>query len=780
MCLSRAFLVALVLATFGTVPSVAQSTADRANLNRILLTLPHTLSLSAEAQCADADPHLQRLCQGLIAARRAEVMGDQQAAIRSRDLLERLVAERPTWSMAWYGLGVARVQVARVGLLARSGPLHPVGVSNEVGAANALIRALEVDSTLVEAAEALALISVPREGASRLVERHAMLQRVRPMLSPAGRYGAAQVALEMGDGRVAIAHLGALRGSGMAHLALARAFYQAGMPDSGRTALIAGASDSTPAAVAAYRREIAWVAEPDELATWDSLPAVRRPDFLKAFWAERDVRGGLADGARLVEHYRRVEFVWAEFRRRIPQVGLQRNAGVAMAIDYAADEMMIRFANEYMSGDDPEVVANILRLDGDHRTLGAVGAFREFRSTQAMLDDRGVIWLRHGKPDKVARTSDGLSLEVWRYERPEGALVLQFREENFDGQVGASVLVPSLITANPLQRDQLCHLEHSLCSNNADPRGALIVIDGTGTNSQVDRNPGFNRSRDDAKLNTTSRVARYRELGLQAIAEATTTDAHARRFGRILTPVVQMYGLVRLPDGAGRALVAFAVPGAELAYTTPPEAGGRAVYPLRLEVLMSRRNDGKRVDLDTLRRFATAAPLREGQYLTGLLEVRLEEGEYVASVVMSQDDRGALARMQALAVPPAAGRLRVSDLVLGREGSGAVWHSGRTAVPLNPLNSYSKGSEAEVYYQVAGLAEGVVYQTRLELFDADPSPEAKSRLAIAFGASAAESRSEVTRTLGLKSLAPGRYRLQLTVTQGKATTSAVAWITVGK
>ena len=302
----------------------------------------------------------------------------------------------------------------------------------------------------------------------------------------------------------------------------------------------------------------------------------------------------------------------------------------------------------------------------------------------------------------------------------------------------------------------------------------------TGDTRQKDLNPGFGRLVQDAKVNTTARIARYRSLGLETIAEATTTDAYARRFPRALTPVVQLYGLVRLPDGGGRAVVAFALPGAELAYTTPPEAGGRAVYPLRLEVLLARRSDGKRAELDTLRRFATAAPLREGQFLSGVVELPVAPGEYVASVVLSQEDRGAIARMQAVAVPSAGSKLSISDVVLGREGSGARWQSGTQSIPLNPLNSYPKGGEAELYYQVSGLMTNAPFKTRVELFDADAPLEGKPRLVISFDASSATTRSEVTRTLGLSSLLPGRYRLRVTLAQGDASTSALSWLKIEK
>jgi len=326
--------------------------------------------------------------------------------------------------------------------------------------------------------------------------------------------------------------------------------------------------------------------------------------------------------------------------------------------------------------------------------------------------------------------------------------------------------VPSLVTANPRQRDQLCAIELSLCSTNADPSGE----------------PEAARARAlaDAKLNTTARINRLRLQGLEAITEATTTDNNARTFTRAFAPTVQIYGLDRASGGAGRAVVAFAVPGAQLEFTTPPEAGGRAVYAVRVEVLLSRRSDGARFDLDTLRRFATAAPLAEGQYLTGLVELPLPPGRYAATVVLSQGELGSIARLGELMVPSARNALSVSDLVLGREGSGVRWQSGATAVPLHPLNSYPRGGEVEVYYQLAGLREGARYANRVELFGSDDDDKKPPRLAIAFETTASGERAEVVRTLGLKSLAPGRYRIRLTVQQGTESVSAMAWLTVGK
>ena len=160
---------------------------------------------------------------------------------------------------------------------------------------------------------------------------------------------------------------------------MARAHYLLGEAVEGRLELVAGASDDSPLSTAAYRNALEWVASPEELMDWDSLPAAARGGFVAGFWASRDVASGRPDGARLVEHYARLEFALREFRSVVPQSGKQKFPGVAMTIDYTVDEFLTRFANEYMAGDAPETVATLNRLEGDQRTLGIGVPFRAFR-----------------------------------------------------------------------------------------------------------------------------------------------------------------------------------------------------------------------------------------------------------------------------------------------------------------------------------------------------------------------------------------------------------------
>ena len=85
-----------------------------------------------------------------------------------------------------------------------------------------------------------------------------------------------------------------------------------------------------------------------------------------------------------------------------------------------------------------------------------------------------------------------------------------------------------------------------------------------------------------------------------------------------------------------------------------------------------------------------------------------------------------------------------------------------------------------MYYQLAGLKSGARYATRLELFGAEDDAKKPARLSIEFETTATDTRAEVSRSLGLQNLAPGRYRVRLTVRGREESASAVAWLAVVK
>jgi hypothetical protein len=472
----------------------------------------------------------------------------------------------------------------------------------------------------------------------------------------------------------------------------------------------------------------------------------------------------------------------------LPQTGRQKAPGIAQTVDMSALDYMNFVARHDVAAADTSAwnatAVALNRLDDDSRGLGDRSPFKIFQAPQDLIDDRGVIYIRQGPPDASAHTTRGESLEMWVYDRPAGPLILSFREVNFDGQAGASQLVPTLLTENPLLRDQLCYLKPSICSTNADPRTPTLTTGARVGNSRgrPSISNGAALQHEQQRLNSGALLEKEVDEGKEAIFTATTTDAYRQHFSRAVVPTVQIYGLDRAAGGAPRLIATFAIPGAQLASSTPPDAHGRMVYPVRIQLIAASRIDGTEYHLDTLRRFVTPRPLHPGEYLTGYVELPLPAGRYAASVTMTQEDgRGAIATLGDVVLPAARGTLAVTDIVLGRDSGGVRWNSGATEVAFNPLNTYRTGGTAEVYFQLGGLIAGNTYEMRFEFFRAIDEAARAPRMIIASPLVAAQSRMEISQALGLKTLDPGRYRVKLTVRGSDgATTSATGWVNLVK
>ncbi len=788
MPLLRWCLLVGALLLVAITPARAQDSADRAFLDSLLprLVAATTATLPSESACTWRSADLARLCQGLIVGRRGSLTTNADDARRADDLLIRSVKDHPDWPVAWFGLGINRLSLARLKVFSHEGPLLGTGLSNEAGGANALAQALKLDPTFSAAADALAFTPMPREGSSVLKDRVTLLRQVRSLLSPEALAVVAAFEREAGnvDSAIALQRRALASGqvdSGVVQLDLARNLYRTGHPGEGHAALIAGAATASKASIAAYRAELSWVASPKELAEWDSLPNAERSAWVAAFWSRRDVAEGRQDGERLIEHYRRIEYAMAHYRVQLPQTGRQRILSTSGTSEYM-DEYAARRASLHgsiiSSGASRDAANELVTFVGMSWSEGSESPARYYHPIQDQVDDRGVAYIRQGPPDQVARTTSGEALELWRYDRPDGPLLLHFRETDFDGSMGATVLVPTFISLPIPLRNEVCHLELTECPHSSRSQPYRQIMGFT-----IPRIMGLvaKEVHDEGARLFPEAIVRSAARGKHFIDVAVTTDAFPREFTHQVAPSVQIFGLDRATGGAPRLVVAFAIPGDQLAHTTLFGGDGRAVYPVRLQLMAARERDGVRVDLDTVRQFATAAPLTNTEYLTGIIELPATPGAYGVSLVITQTDgRGAVAHLGSVVVPGSGARLTMSDLVLGREASGTRWNSGATVVPLNPLNTWSVGAGAEVYFQLSGLVTGESYVTKYDFFLSTDDPKRGPRLSISGTQVATQSRLEVSRTLGLQNLPPGRYRVQVTTTGGGRSVTATAWMTIVK
>ncbi|MEO5800881.1 MAG: GWxTD domain-containing protein [Gemmatimonadales bacterium] len=733
---------------------------------------------SSKVDCTDYTDALNRLCLGLLAMREGARYRDPAVLGRADDHFKRLLPDHADWAPIWYGFGLIREARARSRIHAIEGPLQPPGVSNVAGAGHALVHFISLDTTFLPAFEALARLPVPPEGVSQLAERAELLLRwrLRVDLPPASRLAIGRVMLAMGPPDTAVATLfealASGSDSGVTYLDLARALYQAGRSEGGQAALFAGSTRSlTVESNRRYRAELAWVANNKELAEWDSLPRDQRSQWLIQFWNDRDARDGLKPGERLIEHYHRIEYAMEHFRMIEAYDGRHRGRSVGMAGD------RLRAANpSFNAGIDPTVSRfELLRTSPDmwldngrerlimptraaedkfNTTLGANSVMTEFFDGDLLFDDRGLIWIRHGEPDVRKMTSGGLGYEAWHYQRGRATpLVLFFGEADFDGIAGASMLIPTIAGADGEALDQLCGALDGTCDR-LQVTGAI----GQGSVGGAPRDGRLTNGR----LPPAELIARERERGRVMTLEAISTDGAPVAFKRPMTPIVQLYGLRHLSDGSSRLLALFSIPASQMVADST-DARGRSYYNVHFRAVLTDQLTGDIVDGDGARQLVRSTPFAKAEFFSGVIDFTLPGGNQRVVLRLSQHDGGgAEARAAAVRVPAGSGALELSDLVLGRDGSGVRWNSGAQMVSLNPLNAFRRSERAELYYQVSGQKPGESYQTVLEIFKSSDEKQ-PARISLAFRETATKAAGEVLRTVDLRNLEPGSYRLRVTV-----------------
>jgi GWxTD domain-containing protein len=721
----RSVLVPVVLA-LGAGALAAQEPGERARLDALrasVQAVSDTVALRrwereriAAARVERDDPFLH-MELGFVAFRLGDLTGWRRRYQDAASEFQWAADLRPGWPMAWYHLGLAELAIGESGIILLENLRQALQLDRLSQAARAFARALEADPSYGVALVDLADIALRQRVAARLAVAQEALRQAAG--TPAGRIPSVQRQRgrlerrlgEMDSALVAFrAYLAAGGDSVVAALELARTHAQRGGSDSVAAAWRAAlARPPSPEARAEFRGDLRWVATPAELARFDVLPDSAVAPWLERFWEGRGAQDGRRGIERLQEHFRRTQYAVTRFRLVSPR-----------------------------------------------RAYSTLAVFRD--TSQADLDDRGVIYIRHGEPTErrqhIAPGTD--ANETWLYRRtpPAEDLVLNFRAI---GDVQDFRLVESLAaicggvgtTAAGLQRTTA---EQTQVWNDC-------LASRVGLSDLYDR---LARAGGD-----TRRLWAQERLYVTAQArEATTTDSYALHFERELRPVVSYFTVA---DAAGRPELhlVFAVP-ADRLHPVPQEGGG-ALYALALRLLVMDTARAVLATLDTVRVFRSAQPLGAGSYLAEQLQLRVPAGSHRYTLVVQEPHAttGTAAGGQALEVPAVTGAFAASDVVLGREGSGLVWRRAEGDVALNPLMRYPREGTATLYYELYGLPQGAPVGTRVRVLSQGRSV---LRRLLGGGGGAdlayttvtdAPGRMRVRQALALRGLAPGRYVLEL-------------------
>ncbi len=709
-------------------PAAAQTPALRDSIERFraeisvmedsLVLLELESSMIAVAR-EDRDNALLHVKLGFLAYRLGEVTGDNPHYDDAGGEFEWAGELQPDWPYAWYGLGLAELAMGESSVIPFENIRQALGKDFLSKAVSAFSRATAADPTFAVAVVDLA------ETAMRQKIRPRVEVALRAVREAASTHAANVPDVQLVRGRVermagepdsAVAaferYLEVGGDSGVAYLEIARSLYHVGRPREGEDAYFrAAAHSSSEYATALYREDLSWAATAEELAEFDTVPVAERAAWSREFWWERDARNLRIPGERLAEHYRRYFHALEHFP-----------------------------------------------LVSRHRRYDVVNPYR---TDQQVFDDRGIIYVRHGEPDRVAYDDAASPLSPnmsWLYFRADQTLVFHFLASD---DVQDYKLVRSL--ADVLGAGEALQLQAGAPGT---PEAAALF------NSRSALDPVYQRLATFPSNERSRLLAQERRAGERAIEIGTTTDGFPLRYEASLGGSARTY-VVGDPDGVGwQLLLVFAVPGSAL---VPEASGGGVSYRLGTRILVRTLEDETVAYVDSTNVLTTDRALDEDQHMTGFVGVPVPIGEFTVRVALDQSRRDAGQVLEdTVHIPdPETEPVSMSDLIIGREDSELMWVSGSDTVNLTPSARFPPTARLQVYYELHGLERGAPYRSRLEvkkesggsifgffkrLFGGGGPP-----IALSFGGLASGRTSRILQTVDISDLEPGRYRLRIVV-----------------
>ncbi len=692
------------------LPLAAQSPADRHALDHFrdsLAAVGDTTTLRELQQILTRQARKQSssgvlpLKAGMVALRLGELATEPNGS-RAISSLRQAVSRQPGWPYAWFTLGLAQT------MRSRWEQTDPVALGNRVGvgtlerAAECYRRALEAEPGFLPAAVALADLTLRlRDTALASVARDALRRSVaRPDPDPLMLLAWARLERAAGESDSAAAGFERYLSSGdnraLGLLELGRTQLAEGTTGAEERYFEGAALDDSIAAEG-YRADLLPIALDAELAGFDAVRGAERAEYLRRFWADRDALELRRDGERIREHYRRLL--------------------------YARRNFALTVSRRFYGGADA------------------------YRSGSEEVDDRGVIYVRHGEPAERLRpfVFGLMPNESWRYVRADGDLLFHFSsgsDENGGGDLYDYRLVESVLDlrgASDAPIDQLLLSRQSL-------------------------SPVYSRMLNWGAYGAAKSRSRERGIGQASIAFGTTTDSYELQFAKPLTAVANLVAV----GGEGNARLGHFVFAVGQPGSKADIRNGRASYPIRVRVGAFDAAGRVLARADTTVTFELSTPLAAGQFLIGRVPLSLVPGAWSWRAAIQQgEDAGVVLPRDSVVVTGGGPALSLSDLALGARAASALWHPvpGDT-VFLTPFDLFREGSELELYYEASGVEPGAAYRHRIGVFrlkGEPPLPEARPVVTLAFEEKADGTVARSSRTLQLGRLKPGRYVVEVDV-----------------
>jgi hypothetical protein len=769
--LCRAVAGALLLVS----PLAAQSPAEQKALDSIALALPTWDSLT------DRKPY-------------------DAAIMRIEQLLDRNKS-----AGSWRMLGLMRLAMHERHFVVKQTPYHPAGTTYRRAGMDALMEGMKRDSTFLPAGQTFAQLIVDMRARRLNPDFRESLERAgrQAGAAPVVHLALARMAWSRGDYDQALAAAAEylVRGgdSAVGAIEMARALAALDRGAEGVVRYSSGYAHIDSLGRVAYREDLAWVATPDELATFDSLSTDSVGAWTAMFWRSRDALEMRKPGERLQEHLRRWVYAHQEYYLLRPD-DLPLHAQGQRDVDQWGA----------MQGRDPflSIVLSQAALTGP--------GWKLFERTQWEVDDRGAIYVRHGEPTKRVSSPTGPPNESWMYQRALDRPVFHFLGTAALGTTAATTLVaslplsPEMLTARgeldpryqalgeyiggrrdmfkaywgnrpecPMApKTDLERAMRELCEGRNPGSAVVLAALGNAESGSGPLAPGASLPSFPTLSTSIPQMAKEAELrGRAVIREAMKTDGFPLVFDRQLDAAIQMHGMGIAEGEQRRVLAVYSVDGGSLAPRPRPDGNPGWYYPISVRLVALDETGGIVRQLDTVRNYVTHDSLRAGQHLAGYVELPVPPGVYRARVLL-QSTGVAVATAgvrNGIDLRKRTDQPVMSDLILGRSEAELVWRFGGQAVPLNPLNAFPRKATATLFYQLSNLRPGTTYGIQVAVRKPQDEGTGKPLLDITSQVTADTPERNVMQSIDLKELKPGPYQMVVRITAPDNTVVTERW-----
>ena len=268
-----------------------------------------------------------------------------------------------------------------------------------------------------------------------------------------------------------------------------------------------------------------------------------------------------------------------------------------------------------------------------------------------------------------------------------------------------------------------------------------------------------------------------RQVGQASIALGTKTDSYELEFPEELKVQTQVLAVGRDSSGS-QVQIAYAIAGTGLEPVTVTQG---YLYSVRVRFVAMDRLGRVAGALDTTRHFVAPAPVPPGEYLVGRVALRVPPGLMTYRLALQQGEESGvvLPRDTVRVGQPTSTALALSDLVLGSRSTNLYWRrTDKDTVMFNPLRTFKRNEEMELYYELEGLSSGTPYSVRIAVRKQGGSGGifrkifggGGAAISLKFDDQATFPVANSVRSLKLDRLKPGQYTLEVIVDDGQGRT----------